>query len=174
MMKTASIVLAGLLLTACHAQRDTAPAQAAAPVFGVELKTPRPGLFTAGQPAASDWRAIKAHGIGTVINLRTEKELAGRDEAAEVQATGMRYVSIPVAGADGITDANARLLLDALNAANGPVLVHCASGNRVGGLLAVMEAKFEGLTEEQALDFGRKAGMTSLEPKVKQVLEVGK
>ena len=179
-MKTSAHVLAvacALAMAACahaptgdSAARDAAPAVAAT---SVEVRQPRPGLYTAGQPQASDWPALRARGVATVINLRTPKEREGRDEAAEVRAAGMRYLSIPVAGADGITEANARLLRDALGAADGPVLVHCASGNRVGGLLAVMRARLEGATGEEALEFGRNAGMVSTEARARQAIEAG-
>ena len=179
-MKTSAHVLAvacALAMAACahaptgdSAARDAAPAVAAT---SVEVRQPRPGLYTAGQPQASDWPALRARGVATVINLRTPKEMEGRDEAAEVRAAGMRYLSIPVAGADGITEANARLLRDALGAADGPVLVHCASGNRVGGLLAVMRARLEGATGEEALEFGRQAGMSGTEARARQVIEAG-
>ena len=127
--------------------------------------------FAAGQPAATDWQAIRARGIGTVVNLRTDGELKERDEAADVQAAGMRYISIPVAGAEGIDAENAERLHSVLAAADGPVLVHCASGNRVGGLLALMQARSGAMTPEQALDFGRKAGMASTEARVRQLLD---
>ena len=179
-MKTSAHVLAvacALAMAACahaptgdSAARDAAPAVAAT---SVEVRQPRPGLYTAGQPQASDWPALRARGVATVINLRTPKEMEGRDEAAEVRAAGMRYLSMPVAGADGITEANARLLRDALGAADGPVLVHCASGNRVGGLLAVMRARLEGATGEEALEFGRQAGMSGTEARARQVIEAG-
>ena len=171
MFKTSALVMACALglLTACHSQpiaRDT-PGVAA----GIELREPRPGLYTAGQPAAGDWQAIAARGVTTVVNLRTASEMQGRDEAAEVRAAGMRYVEIPVAGADGITDANARLLRDALAGANGPVLVHCASANRAGALLAVSEARYGGAAPEQAIALGRKAGMASTEARVRALLQ---
>ena len=159
------------LLGACHAQRDAAPAAVVAvPVAGIELREPRPELFTAGQPAPSDWAAIAARGVTTVVNLRTPQEMGGRDEAAEVQAAGMRYVSIPVAGADGIDAANADALGAALRSAQGPVLVHCASGNRVGGLLALMAVREEGASAEQAIALGRAAGMASTESRVRALL----
>ena len=59
---------------------------------GLLLVQPLPGLYTAGQPAASDWAAIKARGVRTVVNLRAPGELKDRDEAAEVRAAGLRYV----------------------------------------------------------------------------------
>lgn len=158
------------LLAGCQSQpvaKDT-PAAAA----GIELHEPRPGLYTAGQPAAGDWQAIAARGVTTVVNLRTASELQGRDEAAEVRAAGMRYVEIPVAGADGITDANAGLLRNALASAEGPVLVHCASANRAGGLLALAEARYGDAAPEQAIALGRKAGMASTEARVRTLLEL--
>lgn len=178
-MKTSTHMLAAacmLAMAACaHAPAEKAARPATdAPVAAtsVELRQPRPGLYTAGQPAQGDWQAIAARGVTTVVNLRTPKEMEGRDEAAEVQAAGMRYVSIPVAGADGIDDANALRLRDALRGASGPVLLHCHSGNRAGGLLAVMAAHDEAMPAEQALALGRAAGMTSTEARVRDVLQV--
>ena len=170
MLKTSALVTACALglLTGCQSQpiAENAPATATA---GIELREPRPGLYTAGQPTAGDWHAIAARGVATVVNLRTASEMQGRDEAAEVRAAGMRYIEIPVAGADAITDANARLLRDVLAAAKGPVLVHCASANRAGGLLALAEARYGDAAPEQAM--ARKAGMASTEARVRALLE---
>ncbi len=137
----------------------------------VGLLQPLPGLFTAGQPAMKDWAAIKAGGIRTVINLRTPGELKDRDEAAEVRAAGLRYVEIPVAGAESIIPANAGALHAALAPAHGGgVLVHCASGNRAGALLALEQQAFDGVAPERALEFGKAAGLTTLEPVVRERL----
>ena len=177
MAKTSTITLALAfavgLLGGCHAHRDAGPVAATVPATSIELREPRPGLYTAAQPAADDWSAIAARGVGTVIDLRAPGELKGRDEAAEVRAAGMHYVAIPVAGAGGIDDTNAKALRAALDKAGGPVLVHCASGNRVGGLLALMQASSGAMTTEQALEFGRSAGMTSTEARVRELLEAG-
>lgn len=144
-----------------------------APATSVPLLQPLPGLYTAGQPAPTDWAAIKALGVRTVVNLRTPAELQGRDEAAEVRAAGLQYVAIPVAGADGINLDNARALHAALAPAHGGVLVHCASGNRAGALLALEQAEQDGLPKDAALALGRKAGMTSTEAKLRQALGAG-
>lgn len=164
-----SLLLAAALASGCAHAPDAA---AAAPE--VALLQPLPGLYTAGQPAAADWAAIKARGVRTVINLRTPGELQGRDEAAEVRAAGLRYLEIPVAGADGINPANARALHDALAPAHGGgVLVHCASGNRAGALLALEQRDFDGVAPERALEIGKSAGVTGLEGKLRQALGVG-
>lgn len=81
----------------------------------------------------------------------------------------MRYVALPIAGHEGVTADNAKALADLIAAARGPVLVHCASGNRVGGLLALALAA-QGMAAEQAIETGRAAGMKSTEVQVRQAL----
>lgn len=134
------------------------------------LREPRAGLYTAGQPEPAAWMAAARHGITTVIDLRPQGELAGRDEAAEVAAAGLAYHRLPVAGAGDINDANAARLRRLIEQAPGPVLVHCASGNRVGALLAVDAARNGNMAPEQAVAFGRDAGLGSLETRVREVL----
>lgn len=174
-------LLAAALCAACASAPDTTSAAVPTPASVIErqaaagpalpnLRQPRPGLYTGGQPGADAWAAMAAAGVGTVINLRPEAELAGRDEAAEVRAAGMAYHHIPVAGADGITAENADRLWALLQAAKGPVVVHCASGNRVGGLLSVALVRHGGLQPDAALALGREAGMVSTEAKAKAVL----
>lgn len=158
-----ALLLAVALATGC--------AHAPPAATSVALLQPLPGLYTAGQPAASDWGAIKARGVRTVVNLRPQGELKDRDEAAEVRAAGLRYVEIPVSGAEGINPANARALHAALAPAHGGgVLVHCASGNRAGALLALEQREFDGVAAQRALEIGKSGGVTGLEGKLRQVL----
>ncbi|GAB3512089.1 prolyl oligopeptidase family serine peptidase [Pseudoxanthomonas daejeonensis] len=127
---------------------------------------PRAGLRTGGQPDAGDLARLQAQGVRTVIDLRGAGEARGFDEAAETARLGMAYVTLPIAGKDDITPANAdalRALLERHGDAG--VLVHCASGNRVGALLA-LDAARAGAPAGEALALGRKAGLKSLEPVV--------
>ena len=133
------------------------------------LKQPNERLLTGGQPDAEAWNKLAADGVTTVINLRPRAELGARDEAAEVLAAGLAYREITVAGAHELTEAKARELWTQLEGAQGGVLVHCASGNRVGALLA-LGAATAGVAPEQALQFGRSAGLTGLEPRVRELL----
>lgn len=145
----------------------------AGPAFATEepFAQPRPGLYTGGQPSAEQLRDAAATGIRTVIDLRQPGEDRGFDETAVAEELGLRYVRLPIAGAAGLTDANARTLERLLAQADGPVLLHCASGNRAGALLALIHARGEGASVEQALGVGRRAGMTSLEPAIRKLLE---
>lgn len=130
---------------------------------------PRAKLQVGGQPGTDQLRAF-AVGGGVVIDLRDPDEARGFDEAAFANELGLRYVNLPVGGAAGLTPARVEALHAALAAASGPVLLHCASGNRAGALLALEAARYDGLDTEAALALGRSAGMKSLEPAVRERL----
>lgn len=160
-----ALAIAPLSPAAATPPTSSAPMHEAIP----NLRQPREALLTGGQPDANAWSALAAQGVRTVINLRADGEPGARDEAPEVAAAGMRYVSIPVAGAGDVTPANARALAHAIAQADGRVLVHCASGNRVGALLALSAAQ-DGMDADDALEFGKRAGLTGAEPRVRELL----
>src|SRR3546814_7753761 len=66
-----------------------AGAAAAASSGEVPLQAVTSGLFTSGQPAPYQWASIRSSGVTTVINLRLDEEMAGRDEASEVVSPGI-------------------------------------------------------------------------------------
>lgn len=135
-------------------------------VMSADFAQPRPGLHTGGVPSAEQLDRFQARGVRTVIDLRHPDELKNDAVAVEATARGMRYVKLPINGADGLTRENAERLRSALDAADGEVLLHCASGNRVGALLALMAHFEEGVPRRQALELGRRAGLKALEPEV--------
>ena len=146
-------------------------AQAAEPYMaGAPLS---PTVLVAGQPSLHELEAAKAAGVKWVINLRPTAEPSGLgDEAAVVDELGLTYVHIPVAGPADVTVDTAKKLRAALaGAKDDKVLLHCASGNRVGALLA-MEAFFvDGKTAEEALAIGKAARLTGLLTFVRGQLE---
>jgi uncharacterized protein (TIGR01244 family) len=105
-------------------------------------------------------------GFAAVIDLRTDSENRGIDEQNLVEGLGMDYFALPIAGRGALNFDNAKRLDEILSQYEEPVLVHCGSGNRVGALFALRE-NMNGADEEDALAYGRSAGMTSLENTVK-------
>lgn len=135
-----------------------------------EFTQPRPGLHTGGQPTLEELQRLKDDGVRTVIDLRGPQEDRGYDEAREVEALGMSYIALPISGKEDISAANAQALHALLQGREGGVLLHCASGNRVGALLALGAAQLDGLPTDEALALGRSAGLKSLEPVVVEQL----
>ena len=127
-------------------------------------------FVSTGQPDAEILAIAKDAGIATIVDLRAPNENRGIDEVAEVEALGMRYVSLPVAGGEDVNFDNAVALDKILAASDGPVLLHCASGNRVGALFALRES-LKGASDDEALTVGKSAGLTRLESVVKNRLE---
>jgi uncharacterized protein (TIGR01244 family) len=119
----------------------------------------QPDLAVGGQPAPETLKQLKELGFRTVINLRTEKEGA-LDERGVIEAQGLRYVWIPVTPETfNLADAEAaRKMIEDPTA--GPVLLHCASSNRVGGVWSVIQS-LRGKTASEAEAAGREAGLRS-------------
>lgn len=124
-----------------------------------------------GQPTQANLREAAEAGYRTVINLRPEGEFTDWDESAEVASLGMRYVSIPMPGAEGLSEENAaRLRAELERAETGPAMVHCSSGNRVGALYALSAFHSDGEDPARAIEIGLEHGLTSLEPQVAEYL----
>lgn len=135
---------------------------------------PRPGLYTGGWPDERALRAFADLGVGTVIDLRRDEEHAANDTQAPALALNMRYIALPIAGANDLTPENAERLKQALDEADGRVLLHCGSGNRVGALLALMSFYEEHASRTDALALGKEAGLTALEAEVERLLRAGR
>jgi uncharacterized protein (TIGR01244 family) len=135
-------------------------------------KAPAPGAISGGQPSREQLVASRDAGYRTVMNLRTPGEGGAiDDETALVAELGMDYVSIPIAGAAGLTRDNVEAFARALEAAERPVLIHCGSGNRIGALFALKAFYLDGKSAEEALSIGRASGLTRLEGAVREILE---
>lgn len=153
-------------------RRTTSPATMVQTQPMPVLLTPRPGLCASGQPGSSAWGPLARAGVRTVVNLRPAEEAPERDEAHEVREAGIAYVHIPVAGPEALTRGAAYALQQVLLSSPPTVLVHCASANRAGALIALADAWFGSRDIENALALGRDAGMTALEPTVRVLLGV--
>lgn len=121
-------------------------------------------IYFGGQPTAEELMRLAGQGIKTVINLRTAPEMdqLDFDEAKTVQDAGMRYIHIPIDGRN-LPGSDVFEQIEALldDAQSHPVLLHCASSNRVGFVWAMFRADRHGLDAESAAEEGRAAGMRS-------------
>ena len=129
-----------------------------------------PNIYTGGQPES--FAEVAQAGVKHVINLRPDAETPELDEAAEVAQNGMTYHHLPISGPGDLNRDNVEKL-DALLAQIGkePVLVHCASSNRVGALAALRAAWLQDKSNSEALAIGEAWGLTKMRPAVEQILE---
>lgn len=162
MLRPASTLLVLATLASCSltgAKKESADgASAAAPapadlpawVDAPNFRILDEDVAGSGPPTAQAIAGLRARGYGMVIDLRTAEEPGFAGERAAVEAAGLRYVHIPIAGLGfDLTDAAAlRAALD--DAPAGKVLLHCRSGARASTLWGLADGMERGLTPEQA------------------------
>lgn len=120
-------------------------------------------LYLAGQPAAADFEAAREAGVKTVINLRPPTEQSGFDEGAAVKALGLAYLNLPISGPADLTDEALGKARTLLNNAERPILVHCASANRVGAIWIPWRVLDGGLGIEEAVAEAKTIGLRTPE-----------
>jgi uncharacterized protein (TIGR01244 family) len=150
-------VLTVLLITAPSLTEErSVPASADIPNYRVL----GPAVAAAGQPEPAALQKLKELGFKTVVNLRTAAEPGVAEEKQAVESQGLRYVHVPMSAASfSLEDAQAvARVLDDADAS--PVLLHCSTSNRVGGVWAVIQA-MKGKPLDEAEAEGRKAGLSS-------------
>ena len=165
-----SLLLALALTLYGHAAMAATPAQTA--LAGLpHVAFPAPHRVASGRLQASDIAALERAGIRQVIDLSVDSETPDFDEAAAMRAAGISYHNLPIHGASDLTRTGVmqfdRLLRDA---GDQPTLVHCASSNRVGAMIALRAALVDGHSTEAALAEGRRWGLKNLEPAVRERL----
>ncbi|MFT5291246.1 MAG: hypothetical protein ACI8QS_000544 [Planctomycetota bacterium] len=143
---------------------------------GVEMSNPSSfGAFAfGGQPTAADLEALKAKGVTRIVDLRTEAEDRGYDEAAVCEELGLTYVALPFSPRNLDEDVIAGILAELKQDADGEdltTLVHCASGNRAHLMFSIHRVREEGVDIDAALADARAQGMVeSLETVVRELL----
>ena len=126
-------------------------------------------VLLGGQPTLPQLREIADAGYSSVINLRGAKELTGED-APVCEALGLAYHHLPIDGAAGLSTSNVGAFHELLEGISGPHVVHCKSGNRVGALYALRAAWHQGASASEAMELGRRHGLTSLADAVEALL----
>jgi uncharacterized protein (TIGR01244 family) len=119
----------------------------------------RPDVASGGQPTENGLVWLEALGFRTIIDLRAPAEGTAAEEKA-VRSAGLRYVSVPITPETfrrEDVEAIARVLGET---ERGPVLLHCASGNRAGGVWTVLRV-MEGRPYDEAEAEGRTLGLQS-------------
>ena len=120
-----------------------------------------PHVTTGGQPTAQHFRALRAAGLEIVIDIRDPMEPRGYDQEALMTELGFDYQVI-VVNEGTMTDATLDRITDSLRTAGDrPTLVHCQSGNRVGGAMIPHLMLDQDMTEEEATMAAMRMGLRS-------------
>ncbi len=81
----------------------------------------------------------------------------------------MKFVSIPVPGAAGLTEANARALAKAMDEKDAlPAVVHCSTGQRSSALLGLEAFVVDRVSPAAAIELAKSLGMKKLEAALRE------
>lgn len=121
------------------------------------LQKPKYQVYTAGQPTPEGFHQASAMGVKTIINVLPEKECM-KGENQVVIEEGMNYTVLPFETTNFKME-TVRQFSDILNRAEQPVLIHCSTGNHVGGLWFAYRVLIEKAPLGVALKEARKIGL---------------
>ncbi|QQS37766.1 MAG: dual specificity protein phosphatase family protein [Ignavibacteriales bacterium] len=118
-------------------------------------------LFISGQPDENAFRKLKDEGVTTIINLRTEQEMANRDyvpfdEKQLLDELGLKYVHIPLGGND--TPYNREALTkftEEYEKADGKVLLHCTVAWRASHMWAAYLIEYKKYSPAKAIEYAK-------------------
>jgi len=128
-------------------------------------------VWVGGQPSENDLKLLAERGIKNIINLRGVGEFDGFDEKATAENLSLNYKALPLGGKSAVSVEAATQFAAMLNESQGKTLVHCASGNRVGAMFALKAFFVDKKTATEAMEIGKKHGMTRLEAHVKSLID---
>jgi protein tyrosine phosphatase (PTP) superfamily phosphohydrolase (DUF442 family) len=98
-------------------------------------------VYRSGQPSPNRLRKwVTKYGIKTVINLRGSSEKEIEQEQLTADELGVKFVSIYLSGKRLATTSELADLIDALENAETPVLLHCRSGIDRSGMAGALAA----------------------------------
>jgi protein tyrosine phosphatase (PTP) superfamily phosphohydrolase (DUF442 family) len=115
---------------------------------------------TGGQPTENAFAKVAASGFRSVLSLRTSGEgIDLKKERSLVEKTGLRYFNIPVVSSAPRAEQAEEFIKLVKEKSNHPMLIHCASANRVGAFMMIYRVLEQGWSEEKALDEAVKIGL---------------
>lgn len=141
------LALAFNLLTIASASAQTASALPNVTIKNFGKMDDR--FFRGAQPEERDFKALAALGINTIIDLRDDP---ASYEKRDAEASGMRYVNIPMSDSSRPRDEQIAEFLKLVDdPATGRFYVHCAGGrHRTGVMGAVYRMTYDGWDFDQA------------------------
>lgn len=171
-MRTLLLALACTFTLACAGSKPkpapAPPAPLAAAPLGSLAKAHASGDFWfTGQPKAEDLALLPALGVRTVVNLRPAKEQVDFDERTAVEGLGLTYANVPFGSPAELADSHFDEVRRLLGASRGPLLLHCASANRVGAVWIPFRVLDQGVELEAAVAEAKEIGLKSPELEAK-------
>jgi len=127
-------------------------------------------LLVGGQPTIEQIDQANELGYKSIMSVQSSDEEGARALGPHTASLEMRYVRFAISEDKDLTEAKAWEFAATLGTLEPPIIVHDATGRRVGAMLALKAFFVDGLSAEEAYEVGEKAGMSDLAPTVKKLI----
>ena len=128
-------------------------------------------LYRGAEPNTAGVTNLGKLGITTIIDLREGRQVR-KAEAREAAAIGITYTNIPLDGLGKPKKADMARILNVMEAATGPVFVHCEHGcDRTGTVIACYRIGHDHLSATEAQKEADHYGMSRLERGMRSFVE---
>ncbi|PIK16419.1 sulfur transferase domain-containing protein [Halobacteriovorax sp. JY17] len=101
---------------------------------------------------------LNSLGIKVAIDLKGNNETLFNDKE-QFEIKGIKYIHFPITDISSLTFDQVQEFSEILNENESPKIVYCASGNRVGALMALHASMVCGHPRQRAFGFGVRIGM---------------
>lgn len=119
-------------------------------------------FYFGGQPDQTGLEYFIQAGVKRVYNLRSHGEADFSDEERFLKENNIEYIHLPILGPEGFdSEAVSELAKLGHSDEDEKVLIHCASGNRIGAWYIIYLIQNHQMKVEDARKEGEKAGMTN-------------
>jgi len=117
---------------------------------------------TGAQPTQTAFAKMAANGFRSFMSLRTPSEGIDLErERSQVEKNGLRYFNIPVVSSAPRKEQADEFIKIVNEKANHPMLIACASANRVGAFMMIYRVIGQGWSERKALEEANRIGLRS-------------
>jgi hypothetical protein len=134
---------------------------------------PMTRLVTAAQPTEEQLMALVELGFMNFVSLSPSTEEGAGWEEGIAADVGIHFTRLPVEGAAGLTRENVLELDRVINEVaeeNRATVVYAVNVDEVGAMLALRAHWLEGAAPQAAVELGQRAGLSALEPSVREMM----
>ncbi len=118
-------------------------------------------MIFGGQISPETIDEMKQAELNVVINMRNHGENDSEVERAYIEKAGITYHHLPILGPTGFQEDSILKVREILKENDYKAMIHCASGNRIGGWYIIEQVQVFEVPMDQAIENSFQCGLSN-------------